>query len=189
MKNEIKFKEYMTMLCELHDKILSDMMKDLYWKVLEPFTDEQCEKAFKEIIYSNKFFPKPADFKEILCGKIKNIATSKWIDVFNAVARVGNYYSVKFSDPVIHSVINAMGGWPKLCEMTNDEAKWKQKEFERLYEVISERDGKHPDYLPGAFETSNTPEKIAMYEERTGKNFQREVVKIGFDESVIKLLN
>jgi hypothetical protein len=69
MKNEIKFKEYMTMLCELHDKILSDMMKDLYWKVLEPFTDEECERAFKELIYSTRFFPKPVDLIEILQGK------------------------------------------------------------------------------------------------------------------------
>lgn len=189
MKNEVKFKEYMTLLCELHDRVLSDMMKDLYWKILEPFTDEQCEKAFKEIIYSSRFFPKPADFKEVLCGKVKNVATMRWIDVFNAVGRVGHYASVKFADPVIHSVINAMGGWPQLCMMTNDEAKWKQKEFERLYEVISEREGKHPDYLPGESEMTNTPEQIAMYKERTGKSFKYEIVKIGFDESKMKLLN
>jgi hypothetical protein len=189
MTDEVKFKEYMTLLCELHDKILSDMMKDLYWKILEPFTNEQCEAAFKELIYSSRFFPKPADFKDILCGKIKNIATEKWIDVLSAVSRIGNYKSVKFSDSVIHSVINAMGGWPQLCTMTNDEVKWKEKEFERLYEVLSERGGKHPDYLPGSFETANTPEKIAMYEERTGKSFQHEIVKIGFDESKTKLLN
>ena len=35
MKNEIKFKEYMTMLCELHDKILSDMMKDLMERLVD----------------------------------------------------------------------------------------------------------------------------------------------------------
>ena len=29
---KIKFKEYMTLLCELHDRVLSNMMKDLYWK-------------------------------------------------------------------------------------------------------------------------------------------------------------
>lgn len=189
MRDEIKFKEYLATLCELHDRTMSKLLTDLYWKVLEPFSDEECEEAFKLIIYDSKFFPKPADFREVILGKKANKATEAWLEVLGAVSKIGNYQSVKFDNPVIHSVINAMGGWPKLCEMTNDEAKWKQKEFERLYEVISERDGKHPDYLPGAFETSNTPEKIAMYEERTGKNFQREVVKIGFDESGIKLLN
>ena len=62
MKNETKFKEYMAMMCELHDRTVSKLLTDLYWKVLEAYTDEQCEAAFKELIYSSKFFPKPADF-------------------------------------------------------------------------------------------------------------------------------
>ena len=182
MKNEIKFKEYMTMLCELHDKILSDMMKDLYWKVLEPFTDEQCEKAFQEILLSSRFFPKPVDFVEILRGKKTDQATMAWLEVLGAVKSIGNYQSVKFSNTVIHSVINAMGGWPELCLMENDDVKWKQKEFERLYEVLSERGGKHPEYLPGTHESNNTPEMIAVYEERTGKKFHQEIIQIGFEE-------
>jgi len=179
MKNEIKFKEYMTLICELHDRVLSNMMKDLYWKVFEPFTDEQCEAAFKEIIYSSKFFPKPADFIEVLQGKKANRATGAWIDVLDSVKRIGNYSSVKFSDPVIHSVVTAMGGWPELCMMTNDEVKWKQKEFERLYEVIGAREGKHPDYLPGTTELENF---------RTGFETQKEIVQIGFDKQKIRMI-
>lgn len=172
MKNEIKFKEYMTMICEMFDKKLSDMMKDLYWKMLEPFTDEQCEKVFQEIILSSKFFPKPADFMEILKGKKQDQATIAWIEVLNAVKRIGNYESVKFDDPVIHSVINVMGGWDQLAStMTTDEEKWKQKEFERLYEVISSRDGKHPEYLPGTHEQGNFT---------TGYEVKQEIVEIGF---------
>jgi hypothetical protein len=183
MKNEIKFKEYMTMICELYDKTLSDMMKDLYWKMLEPFTDEQCEKTFKEIILTRTFFPKPVDFLEILQGKKENKATLKWLEVLESVKRIGNYQSIKFSDPVIHSVINAMGGWPQLCMMEIKEEKWKQKEFERLYEIIGERGGNHPKYLPGTCENENTPHMIAMYEERTGKKFKQEIVEIGFNET------
>ena len=180
MKNEVKFKEYMTLLCELHDRVLSDMMKDLYWKILEPFTDEQCEKAFKEIIYSSRFFPKPADFRDVLCGRKENKATEAWIEVLIAVARIGNYKSVKFSDPAIHSVINAMGGWPQLCIMEKADEKWKQKEFERLYEVIGARDGKHPEYLPGTHEIENF---------RTGNELDMEIIKIGLDGKNKKLLN
>lgn len=182
MKNEIKFKEYMTMLCELHDKILSDMMKDLYWKVLEPFTDEECERAFKELIYSTRFFPKPVDLIEILQGKKQDQATLAWLEVLGAIKSIGHYKSVKFSNPVIHSVINAMGGWPELCMMETKDGKWKQKEFERLYDVMSLRGGKHPAYLPGAHENNNLPAMIAQYEERTGKKFNQDIVEIGFKE-------
>ena len=182
MKNEIMFKEYMTLLCELHDRVLSDMMKGLYWKVLEPFTDEQCEAAFKEIIYSNKFFPKPADFTEILRGKKSDQAIEAWILVLGAIKKTGNYKSVEFADPVIHSVINVMGGWDQLAAtMTTDEEKWKQKEFEKLYQVM-ERRGDHPKYLMGYNEMQNTPSMIADYEHRTGKKFEKKIIEIGFEE-------
>jgi len=180
MKNEIKFKEYMATLCELHDRTMSKLLTDLYWKVLEPFTDEECESAFKEIIYSNKFFPKPADFREVLCGKKENKATMAWLEVLNAVARIGNYKSVKFNDQLIHSVINAMGGWPQLCLMESNDEKWKQKEFERLYEVISERGGNHPEYLPGTCEMNNFS---------TGRDYKPEIIEIGFNGKSKKLLN
>ena len=180
MKNEVKFKEYLATLCELHDRTMSKLLTDLYWKVLEPFTDEQCEKAFQEIIYSNKFFPKPADFIDVLKGKKENRATEAWLEVINAVARIGNYQSVKFSDPVIHSVIQVMGGWPQLCQMESKEEHWKQKEFERLYEVISARDGKHPDYLPGTVEMENY---------RTRFERDQDIVRIGYEKQKLKLIN
>ena len=182
MKNEVKFKEYMTLVCELYDKTLSDMMKDLYWKVLDPFTDEQCEKAFKEIIYSSRFFPKPADFIEILQGKKQDQATIAWLEVLGTIKSVGHYQSVRFANPVSHSVIMAMGGWEQLCMMEIKDEKWKQKEFERLFDVLSTREGKHPAYLLGFHENNNTPMMIAEYEERTGKKFKQEVIEIGFEE-------
>ena len=179
MKNEVKFKEYLATLCELHDRTMSKLLTDLYWKVLEPFTDEQCEKAFQEIIYSCKFFPKPVDFLEILNGKKANRATEAWLEALNSIKRIGNYQSVKFSDPVIHSVVQAMGGWPQLCMMESKDEHWKQKEFERLYEVIASREGKHPDYLPGTHEIENF---------RTGFEREPEVVRVGFDRQKIKMI-
>lgn len=182
MNDKIKFKELMTMVCEIHSKELTSTLADIYWEILTPFTDEQCEKAFKEIILTSKFFPKPADFLEILRGKKTDQSTIAWLEVLDTVKRVGHWQSVKFSNPVIHSVINAMGGWAQLCMMEIKDEKWKQKEFERLFEVISSREGKHPDYLPGENENSNTPYMIAMYEERTGKKFQQEIIEIGFED-------
>ena len=181
MKNEIMFKEYMTLLCELHDRVLSDMMKGLYWKVLEPFTDEQCEAAFKEIIYSNKFFPKPADFTEILRGKKSDQAIDAWLLVLGAIKKIGNYESVEFSDQVIHSVLQVMGGWDQLASTLEvDEEKWKQKEFERIYQVM-ERRGDHPKYLPGTHEMQTSRSQIEEYERWTGKKFKQDIIQIGFE--------
>ena len=182
MNDKIRFKELLTAVCELHDKKLSKTLADIYWESLTQFTDEQCEKAFKELILTSRFFPKPADFMEILKGKKEHNATIAWIEVLNAVKRIGNYESVKFSDPVIHSVLNVMGGWDQLAAtMTTDEEKWKQKEFEKLYQVM-ERRGDHPKYLMGYNEMQNTPSMIADYEHRTGKKFEKKIIEIGFEE-------
>jgi hypothetical protein len=182
MNDKIKFKELMTALCELHDKKLSQTLADIYWESLNQFTDDQCIKVFKELILSSKFFPKPADFMEILKGKKEHNATIAWIEVLNAIKRIGNYESVKFADPVIHSVLQVMGGWDQLAAtMTTDEEKWKQKEFERLYQVM-ERRGDHPKYLPGYYESHNTPAMIAEYEDRTGDKWEQKIIEIGFEE-------
>lgn len=179
MKDQVKFKEYIAALCELHNKSMSALLIDLYWKVLEPFTDDQCESAFKELIYSSRFFPKPIDFIETINGKQNNKATAAWIEVIDSIKRIGNYQSVKFSDTVIHSVIQAMGGWPGLCVMETDEVKWKQREFERLYEVISAQHGTHPDYLPGTHEMENFSKGI---------DIQNNIIRIGFDKQNIKMV-
>ena len=182
MKDEVKFKEYLTALCEIHDKTISPLLTSIYWKVLEPFNDEDCEKVFKSLIYETRFFPKPSEFIEALRVKSSDQATMAWIDVLETVKRVGQYQSVKFSDPVIHGVIEAMGGWIKLAgDMTVDEEKWKQKEFEKLYEILARnpRD-KNPEYLPGLCEVQNAA---------NGYDVESGIVRIGFKGLQIAGLN
>jgi hypothetical protein len=102
-----------------------------------------------------KFFPKPAEFLELLEASRGVQATAAWLDVVAALKRYGNYQSVRFADPVIHSVIEAMGGWVSLGLMAERERTWRQKEFERLYSVLVGQDGRHPAYLAGLHEIQN----------------------------------
>jgi hypothetical protein len=156
MKDKKMFGEFILAIGEMFDKDISDVLRQLYWKALEPFTDKQCEKAFNTVILSSRFMPKPVDIIEAIRGNNTDRATSAWIDVLKTVRRVGTWESVKFADPVIHSVIESMGGWIRLGQTPETEIKWKQKEFERLYQVIQEREGTHPDHLPGVFEMENS---------------------------------
>jgi len=155
MKNQAKFKELMTVLSELFDKPLSELITRIYWKTLDPFTDAECQNAFETLIQTSRFFPKPADFLELLVGKKEDRAALAWLKVAKAIRKIGTYQSVRFDDPVIHSVIQAMGGWIKLGQMLEKEVPFKQKEFERLYTIMA-GNGKHPDYLPGISERDNT---------------------------------
>ncbi len=154
MENKVKFAKFMTVISEMFDKKQSKALTEIYWKALEPFTDEQCEKAFNEVILSSRFFPKPVDVIEAIRGTQGNRATEAWIKTLNTIRRIGTYQSVKFDDPVIHAVIEVMGGWSAMGNMLIDDEKWKQKEFERLYPVMESR-GNSPIYLPGRIEMEN----------------------------------
>jgi len=172
MKSQRIFKEYMTALAEIHGKQLSSLLNSLYWKALEPFSDEQCEKVFKELILTSKYFPKPADFIEILGGKKEDMAARAWIKVVDTIRQIGNYQSVQFDDPVIHSVFKFWGGWGVTADWKESDLKWKQKEFEKLYTVMASGK-KHPSYLPGTTEIQN---------DAHGYHDEPNIVKIGFDE-------
>jgi hypothetical protein len=172
MKNQATFKEYMTVLSDLHDKPLSELTIRLYWKALEPFTDDECQKAFEALILSSRFFPKPVDFIEVLRGKTEDQATRAWLKVAKAISRIGNYQSVQFDDLVIHSAIQGMGGWPKICQSLEKDMPWCQKEFERLYGLMSLGCGNHPSYLPGQCEIDNSAR---------GYDRDTDIITIGFD--------
>lgn len=172
MQSRQKFSEFMTLISEMFDRDLSTAMTDLYWQALKPFPDEKCVEAFNRILLSVKFFPKPGEILEVLQGSQTYRATLAWLEVIEALSSIGCYQSVEFQDRAIHSTIEAMGGWVELSKITNDEIKWKQKEFENLYAVVSGGND-YPEYLPGRFEIDNN-----------ARNFIQNIperVKVGFD--------
>ena len=154
MKNKVMVGEYISMLAEIFDKEVTKSLLRIYETILEPYPDMECKSAFEKAIATCKFFPKPAEILEFLQGSESDKATEAWLQVTEAVKSIGNYQSVKFIDPVIHSCIEAMGGWEELGKITNDEWKWKRKEFETLYPIMSRR-REHPKMLLGACDREN----------------------------------
>jgi hypothetical protein len=149
------FLKYMATLGELFDKQISESMLELYWEILKDFSEQEIMKVFNLAGRHCKFFPKPAELLEILEGDKQDQAVLAWEKVYKATSSIGAYESVQFDDPVIHSCIKLMGGWVELCRVKTDEMKWKQKEFEKLYSVFSQRSS-HPKYLVGITEHENS---------------------------------
>ena len=171
-----QFAEAMAVLSAVFDngREISRPLIGIYYNALENYTITDIRNAVqrmvKERVYAS--FPKPAEIVNMISGSVQDRSLEAWVKVANAIARIGNYQSVQFSNPVIHSVIQAMGGWEKCGTFREDEMTWKQKEFERLYEIM-EKQAKHPAYLPGIVETGNSA---------TGQGRKQEIVKIGFEE-------
>lgn len=145
---------YMAMMGELFDKNVSSTLMEAYWKALEPYSDAEVETAFKRLVTTARFFPKPAEVLEAINGPQVDQAVLAWQRVDKAVREHGPYESVQFDDAAIHGAIELMGGWVQFQNVHVDEWKWKQKDFERLYPIMKRR-GNHPKYLPGIFEMEN----------------------------------
>ena len=167
------FAEILAGLAEIYTKesrVTKEKAK-LYFNVFTAWgwTLAQFRDACTELMSTKSIstFPLPAEIKNALQG---DRSLNAWLKAQDAAAIQGMQKSVKFDDPTIHSVINAMGGWPAFCmiPMTDDKASFKRMEFERLYNTMMSKDD-HPEICIGMYYpenqvdlTSSTPEPFRL---------------------------
>ena len=153
-----EFAGIMAALSEVFDgsKEISETKMSIYWESLKEFYLEDIKRAVGVIIRGRVYssLPKPAEIIQAITGSMEERAVKAWIQVVESVKIIGPWQSVRFADPVIHAVVEHMGGWPELGNMLSHEEKWKRQEFERLYPIMAQRD-EHPPYLPGIIEIQN----------------------------------
>lgn len=144
MKNKTLFREYMTGLGELFDKKITDILKNIYWKSLEPFTNEQCKEAFDRIMAGSKWFPKPADIIETINSGIPKVEDKALMVATAIIANLrtngSRVFPLEISDDLI--AIHLMKHrWPYRSwaeTVLESELKWWTKEFCESYRAYSE---------------------------------------------------
>jgi len=165
MTDKKLFKEFMVGMGEMFDKEITNILSKMYWKALEPFTDEQCRGSFNKAIVQCKFFPKIADLVELTGegpGRLEDTAQVQADLVVKAIRQIGGYQSVNFRDPVTKAVItNCFGGWVNLCEeQLEADEKWLRKDFVKYYQAYQRQGIKTNGYLSGRHEIENTALKF-----------------------------
>lgn len=175
MLNEKEFNQGMAMLCEVFERKPTEFFLTAYYSVLQDLTDDEFLRAVSSVLASHRFakMPLPAEIKEQIRGASQDAAIIALDKLERAMARQGAYRSISFDDPLIHAVVSSMGGWPKLCQMEQEDWKWARKDFERLYKAFSSHPESRlqiPDHLSGIAELSNNANGYGSLEE---------VVKIG----------
>ena len=157
-RDELKFAKLMAVLAEVFEggTSPSKMKMEIYFQALKQYNINTLQQAIENIIKTRVFpsFPKPGEIVQEIESVKADLALLAWTQVVTAIKRIGPWKSVRFGDPTIHAVIEFMGGWSATGDWLEDELKWKQKEFERLYMVMKNR-GKAVKYLPGLCETQN----------------------------------
>jgi hypothetical protein len=154
-----KFTVMLLGIGELYRRPLSKFLTDIYWQSLKQFEWQDVEKAFQAHIHNpdcGQFFPKPADIVRWIEGTGETRALQAWSKVEQAITQVGIYQSVAFDDPLIHAVLENMGGWIKLCSLTFEELPFRAHEFQKRYMgFVNKKPERHPQYLKGLTELEN----------------------------------
>lgn len=135
-----RFAMCMAAMAEAFSQVVSDIKGDIYYKALSDIPIEAIERAVWSIINTRTTatFPKVAEIREAVSGKVEDSAMLALSKVEKAVREVGGYSSVVFDDPVIHAVVSTFNnGWVGICDMSCEEWKWSRKDFLKLYEAMS----------------------------------------------------
>jgi len=156
---ESDLREFTGIMDDLAEMLGGDMSPrkyELYFAALFDLDIADLRKAGNYIANTATFFPKPIDFRNAINGNQDEAAIIAWEKVQKGKSKAGQYQSVKFDDPVIHTVIKLMGGWGAVCRLEgHDDEKWQRIEFEKTYKAIQGSNKDHPEYLPGIADVEN----------------------------------
>lgn len=180
MKDRGKFIEILGTASEVYGAQLSQILLDVYWNILKPYSDEDVAVAFTTAMKTLKWMPKPAEILSILEGPSESKSYEAWNCLIAAMGRVGAYRSVEFEDKTIHAVVEAWGGWLEVCRMTTEELRYKGKEFKELYNKYQQLPIDIPR-LVGRVEAENTQGGYLEFIEAP--------VKVGFEGGRIQIEN
>jgi hypothetical protein len=153
-------KECFTLLVtEYGDKLTEQQKtgkKELFKKIIGKYPIDKIKKMTMEMIKNRVYtnFPKIAEMVDIIEGNKKVEAELAWLEFKDKIFNEGAYQSVTFENPVIMSVIEALGGWIKVCDTLSDKMNWLKIDFMTYYPIMKERDD-HPKQLSGIFEIEN----------------------------------
>ena len=158
---------------ELAGKSISESAIMMAFEMLRSFTLEQVQSGIHSHMSTPSLAkyspaPKPADVVRQIKGDSETRSLSALTLARKAVAHGGCYRTVVIGDPLIHMVIDDMGGWIKFCnDPQNDrEATFQGKEFTRRYEGYCNSMPAHGTPIPRLVGISERDNAANGYEHR-----------------------
>lgn len=132
------------------DKEFSDTAVDIWWQAMKPFDFAAVRESFgRHAVNPDKgsFMPKPADIVRMMGGSTLDSAMVALSEFERALSEVGTYMTVVFEDPLIHVVVDEMGGWVQLGHVTSKDWEFRRNEFLNRYRSYKSR-SETPPFRP-----------------------------------------
>lgn len=146
--------DFLTLIADVYAfyrQPFSTFSGSVWWEAMAPYDFAAVKVALSRHAINpdnGQFMPKPADVVRMLGGTSADAALSAWSKVERAVRSVGQYVSVVFDDPLIHRIVDDMGGWVKMNScLTERDFEFMAKEFHTRYRGFAMR-SERPDYQP-----------------------------------------
>lgn len=155
-----RFADLLTAAMAYYGKEASLFMLSIFWDALKRFEFEDVSRAFSlhaQNPDNGQWAPKVADVVKLIEGSTATQGMTAWAKVLKAIGSVGRMRSVAFDDPLIHVVLDEMGGWYALCSTNEAELPFKAREFERRYQGyrLRRETPAYSPYLIGGHESDN----------------------------------
>ncbi len=137
--NDQNFIDFISEVFIFYGKNTTKFGLDVWIEIAKKYGENNVKSAVNAHVQNpdcGQFMPTPANIASMLSGTTKNRASLAWSKVMSVIDRC-SAYNFCFDDPLIHLSIEAMGGWPAVCEWRIDEFGFKENEFSRHYETFS----------------------------------------------------
>jgi len=165
-----QFRELVASVHAFYRRDTSDFSLSVWWTALKSYDLAAVRDAFGRYCVQPEdaahFMPMPGDIAKLIGGGTQDRALVSWARVQQAMQAVGVYTSVVFDDPIIHAVLNDMGGWIALGGVELKELPFRGKEFENRYRGYLGRAGTpaHPSVLLGITDRDNASHSFRLSE-------------------------
>lgn len=154
-----KFATLMISIGELYSQPVTEILIELYWKLLEHYEFVEIKNALEGHMRDadmGQYMPRPAHVIRAIEGSHQTRSLKAWTKVIKSMQQVGSYANVAFDDAIIHAVISDMGGWITVCATSSKELPFLAKDFqERYVDYLYKKPVVYPNYLRGLFATDN----------------------------------
>ena len=180
-----EFAQFMGGMFAIYGKEVSTMLLRIWFEALRQYDLKAVKDALARHLLNpdnGQFLPKPADVVKLIGGTNIDTALQAWSLVDKAIRSVGTYQTVQFADPIIHRVIQDMGGWVHLGKKEEDEWAFVAKEFQTRYRGLKTTGAPidAPQVLTGITDQQNA---------LAGVNFKSKPILIGHRNDTIRTLD
>ena len=152
----------MKIFSETYLKEISKETARAYDAALSELTDKELSGAIAACMRQCKYFPSPAEIIEF-AGKQQQTPTASIGAIFDRLIGIarksGRYRAYKFTDPLTAVAVRRIGGWSRLCDATEIDARMMRSSFVDAY-MSARTDGHTPgeaEVIPSAQGKTDSP--------------------------------